>query len=82
MEKRFGESVDRRRQKMVIENTWHGIWRLAGLSGSPRRHASGRPTCKPNLQLAKLIEGMEVSIDVSTCDADLGIAISAPSPRR
>lgn len=33
MEKRFGESVDRRRAKMVIENTWHGIWRLAGLSG-------------------------------------------------
>ena len=33
MEKRFGESVDRRRAKMAIENTWHGIWRLAGLSG-------------------------------------------------
>ena len=73
MEKRFGGSVDRRRAKngdgeymawdMAIG--WI-IWchRAAMLQGiQPVSQAYNLP---------ELIEGMEVSIDVSTCDADLG----------
>ena len=48
MEKRFRESVDRRRAKMAIENTWHGIWRLAGLSGVTAPPCFRLPTCSGN----------------------------------
>ncbi|EIE7771485.1 DUF551 domain-containing protein [Escherichia coli] len=73
MEKRFGESVDRRRAKngdreymaWDMELGWI-IWchRAAMLQGS-------QPVSQ-TYNLPELIEGMEVSIDVSTCDADLG----------
>ncbi len=73
MEKRFGGSVDRRRAKngdgeyMAWDMAlgWI-IWchRAAMLQGiQPVSQAYNLP---------ELIEGMEVSIDVSTCDADLG----------
>lgn len=73
MEKRFGESVDRRRAKNGDREymAWDMalgwiIWchRAAMLQG-------GQPV-NQTYNLPKLIEGMEVSIDVSTCDADLG----------
>ncbi|HCO7160501.1 TPA: DUF551 domain-containing protein [Escherichia fergusonii] len=73
MEKRFGESVDRRRAKNGDREymAWDMalgwiIWchRAAMLQGiQPVSQAYNLP---------ELIEGMEVSIDVSTCDADLG----------
>ncbi|EPB6543814.1 DUF551 domain-containing protein [Escherichia coli] len=73
MEKRFGESVDHRRAKngdreymaWDMELGWI-IWchRAAMLQG-------GQPV-NQTYNLPELIEGMEVSIDVSTCDADLG----------
>ncbi|EEW1894482.1 DUF551 domain-containing protein [Escherichia coli] len=73
MEKRFRESVDRRRAKngdreymaWDMELGWI-IWchRAAMLQGS-------QPVSQ-TYNLPELIEGMEVSIDVSTCDADLG----------
>ncbi|EFN7323548.1 TPA: DUF551 domain-containing protein [Escherichia coli] len=73
MEKRFGESVDRRRAKNGDREymAWDMalgwiIWchRAAMLQG-------GQPV-NQTYNLPELIEGMEVSIDVSTCDADLG----------
>ena len=73
MEKRFGESVDRRRAKNGDREymAWDMalgwiIWchRAAMLQGS-------QPVSQ-TYNLPELIEGMEVSIDVSTCDADLG----------
>ena len=73
MEKRFGESVDRRRAKNGDREymAWDMalgwiIWchRTAMLQG-------GQPV-NQTYNLPELIEGMEVSIDVSTCDADLG----------
>ncbi|MEZ3149654.1 DUF551 domain-containing protein [Escherichia coli] len=73
MEKRFGESVDRRRAKNGDKEymAWDMalgwiIWchRAAMLQG-------GQPV-NQTYNLPELIEGMEVSIDVSTCDADLG----------
>lgn len=73
MEKRFGESVDRRRAKNGDREymAWDMalgwiIWchRAAMLQGS-------QPVSQ-TYSLPELIEGMEVSIDVSTCDADLG----------
>lgn len=73
MEKRFGESVDRRRAKNGDREymAWDMalgwiIWchRAAMLHGS-------QPVSQ-TYNLPELIEGMEVSIDVSTCDADLG----------
>ena len=73
MEERFGESVDRRRAKNGDREymAWDMalgwiIWchRAAMLQG-------GRPV-NQTYNLPELIEGMEVSIDVSTCDADLG----------
>ncbi|EFB5461357.1 DUF551 domain-containing protein [Escherichia coli O110:H5] len=73
MEKRFGESVDRRRAKNGDREymAWDMalgwiIWchRVAMLQGS-------QPVSQ-TYNLPELIEGMEVSIDVSTCDADLG----------
>ncbi|HEC5799588.1 TPA: DUF551 domain-containing protein [Salmonella enterica subsp. enterica serovar Virchow] len=73
MEKRFGESVDRRRAKNGDREymAWDMalgwiIWchRAAMLHG-------GQPV-NQTYNLPELIEGMEVSIDVSTCDADLG----------
>ncbi|ENG3563633.1 DUF551 domain-containing protein [Escherichia coli] len=73
MEKRFGESVDRRRAKNGDSEymAWDMalgwiIWchRAAMLQG-------GQPV-NQTYNLPELIEGMEVSIDVSTCDADLG----------
>lgn len=73
MEKRFGESVDRRRAKNGDREymAWDMalgwiIWchRSAMLQG-------GQPV-NQTYNLPELIEGMEVSIDVSTCDADLG----------
>ncbi|MWJ50247.1 DUF551 domain-containing protein [Escherichia coli] len=73
MEKRFGESVDRRRAKNGDREymAWDMalgwiIWchRAAMLQG-------GQPVNQA-YNLPELIEGMEVSIDVSTCDADLG----------
>lgn len=73
MEKRFGESVDHRRAKNGDREymAWDMalgwiIWchRAAMLQG-------GQPV-NQTYNLPELIEGMEVSIDVSTCDADLG----------
>lgn len=73
MEKRFRESVDRRRAKNGDREymAWDMalgwiIWchRAAMLQGS-------QPVSQ-TYNLPELIEGMEVSIDVSTCDADLG----------
>ena len=73
MEKRFGESVDRRRAKNGDREymAWDMalgwiIWchRAAMLHGS-------QPVSQ-TYNLPELIEGMEVSIDISTCDADLG----------
>lgn len=73
MEKRFGESVDRRRAKNGDREymAWDMalgwiIWchRAAMLQG-------GQPV-NQTYNLPELIEGMEVSIHVSTCDADLG----------
>ncbi|HGE2373879.1 TPA: DUF551 domain-containing protein [Escherichia coli] len=73
MEKRFGESVDRRRAKNGDREymAWDMalgwiIWchRAAMLQGS-------QPVSQ-TYNLPELIEGMEVSIDISTCDADLG----------
>ena len=73
MEKRFGEYVDRRRAKNGDREymAWDMalgwiIWchRAAMLQG-------GQPV-NQTYNLPELIEGMEVSIDVSTCDADLG----------
>ncbi|EGH4616964.1 DUF551 domain-containing protein [Escherichia coli] len=73
MEKRFGETVDRRRAKNGDREymAWDMalgwiIWchRAAMLQG-------GQPV-NQTYNLPELIEGMEVSIDVSTCDADLG----------
>lgn len=73
MEKRFGESVDCRRAKNGDREymAWDMalgwiIWchRAAMLQG-------GQPV-NQTYNLPELIEGMEVSIDVSTCDADLG----------
>ncbi len=73
MEKRFGESVDRRRAKNGDREymAWDMalgwiIWchRAAMLQG-------GQPV-NQTYNLPELIEDMEVSIDVSTCDADLG----------
>ncbi|EHD1485160.1 DUF551 domain-containing protein [Escherichia coli] len=73
METRFGESVDRRRAKNGDREymAWDMalgwiIWchRAAMLQG-------GQPV-NQTYNLPELIEGMEVSIDVSTCDADLG----------
>ncbi|EHX8524474.1 DUF551 domain-containing protein [Escherichia coli] len=73
MEKRFGESVDRRRAKNGDREymAWDMalgwiIWchRSAMLQGS-------QPVSQ-TYNLPELIEGMEVSIDISTCDADLG----------
>ena len=73
MEKRFGESVYRRRAKNGDREymAWDMalgwiIWchRAAMLQG-------GQPV-NQTYNLPELIEGMEVSIDVSTCDADLG----------
>ncbi|HAU6790053.1 TPA: DUF551 domain-containing protein [Salmonella enterica subsp. enterica serovar Taiping] len=73
MEKRFGESVDRRRAKNGDREymAWDMalgwiIWchRAAMLQGS-------QPVSQ-TYELPELIEGMEVSIDVSTCDADFG----------
>ena len=73
MEKRFGDLVDRRRAKNGDNEymAWDMalgwiIWchRAAMLQGS-------QPVSQ-TYNLPELIEGMEVSIDVSTCDADLG----------
>lgn len=73
MEKRFGDLVDRRRAKNGDREymAWDMalgwiIWchRAAMLQGS-------QPVSQ-TYNLPELIEGMEVSIDVSTCDADLG----------
>ncbi len=73
MEKRFGKTVDRRRAKNGDNEymAWDMalgwiIWchRAAMLQG-------GQPV-NQTYNLPELIEGMEVSIDVSTCDADLG----------
>ena len=73
MEKRFRESVDRRRAENGDREymAWDMalgwiIWchRAAMLQGS-------QPVSQ-TYNLPELIEGMEVSIDVSTCDADLG----------
>ena len=73
MEKRFRESVDRRRAENGDREymAWDMalgwiIWchRAAMLQG-------GQPV-NQTYNLPELIEGMEVSIDVSTCDADLG----------
>ncbi|EPT3064561.1 DUF551 domain-containing protein [Escherichia coli] len=73
MEKRFGDLVDRRRAKNGDNEymAWDMalgwiIWchRAAMLQG-------GQPV-NQTYNLPELIEGMEVSIDVSTCDADLG----------
>lgn len=72
-EANFGESVDRRRAKNGDREymAWDMalgwiIWchRAAMLQG-------GQPV-NQTYNLPELIEGMEVSIDVSTCDADLG----------
>ena len=73
MEKRFGDLIDRRRVKNGDNEymAWDMalgwiIWchRAAMLQGS-------QPVSQ-TYNLPELIEGMEVSIDVSTCDADLG----------
>ena len=73
MEKRFGESVDRRRAKNGDRE--YMAWDMAlGWSIWCHRAAmlQGSQPVSQTYNLPELIEGMEVSIDVSTCDADLG----------
>lgn len=73
MEKRFGESVDRRRAKNGDREYMAWDMALGWIIWCHR--AAMLPGSQPVSQtynLPELIEGMEVSIDVSTCDADLG----------
>lgn len=73
MEKRFGESVDRRRAKNGDRE--YMAWDMAlGWIICCHRAAmlQGSQPVSQTYNLPELIEGMEVSIDVSTCDADLG----------
>ena len=73
MEKRFGESVDRRRAKNGDRE--YMAWDMAlGWINWFHRAAmlQGSQPVSQTYNLPELIEGMEVSIDISTCDADLG----------
>ncbi len=73
MEKRFGESVDRRRAKNGDRE--YMAWDMALgwiIWGHRAAMLQGGQPVNQTYNLPELIEGMEVSIDVSTCDADLG----------
>ncbi|EFH6467663.1 DUF551 domain-containing protein [Escherichia coli] len=73
MEKRFGESVDRRRAKNGDREYMAWDMALGWIIWCHRASMlQGSQPVSQTYNLPELIEGMEVSIDVSTCDADLG----------
>ncbi|EIM2944853.1 TPA: DUF551 domain-containing protein [Escherichia coli] len=73
MEKRFGESVDRRRAKNGDKEYMAWDMALGWIIWCHRAAMlQGGQAVNQTYNLPELIEGMEVSIDVSTCDADLG----------
>ncbi|EHW4361319.1 DUF551 domain-containing protein [Salmonella enterica subsp. enterica serovar Derby] len=73
MEKRFGESVDRRRAKNGDREYMAWDMALGWIIWCHRAAMlQGDQPVNQTYNLPELIEGMEVSIDVSTCDADLG----------
>ncbi|EFB2796026.1 DUF551 domain-containing protein [Escherichia coli] len=73
MEKRFGESVDRRRAKNGDREYMAWDMALGWIIWCHRAAMlQGGQAVNQTYNLPELIEGMEVSIDVSTCDADLG----------
>ena len=73
MEKRFGESVDRRRAKNGDREYMAWDMALGWIIWCHRASMlQGSHPVSQTYNLPELIEGMEVSIDVSTCDADLG----------
>ncbi len=73
MEKRFGESVDRRRAKNGDREYMAWDMALGWIIWCHRAAMlQGGQSVNQTYNLPELIEGMEVSIDVSTCDADLG----------